>query len=288
MIGGRGAISGGRGNDWIAGEGQVRTFSFFNDATLTGGNDALDGNAGADEIRGDGIASGDFATIALEGGDDLVDGGAGDDRIQGDGESLGQLASVAGGNDRLLGGVGDDLLMGEGEARATYEFGSAVLTGGDDRLSGGAGVDALYGDGLAYSSGEAAGAVLVGGDDRLVGGAGTDFLWGDGQATSETGTAELTGGADTFVFRLGYGRDTVLDFRRGDGDVVELAGTRLAWGDLDTNGSGDLDDEDRFVSVVASNTEIDVGRATERVGSQIDVLAFEGVTGLREGDFLFV
>lgn len=94
-----------------------------------------------------------------------------------------------GGNaaDRLEGGDGGDYLDGNG---------------GNDLLDGGAGADRLYG-----GSGDN---VLLGGDgndelsseegnDRLVGGAGDDSL-------------SSGGGSDTYVFDLGWGRDTLVDW----------------------------------------------------------------------------
>jgi Ca2+-binding RTX toxin-like protein len=54
-------------------------------------------------------------------------------------------------------------------------------------------------------------------------------LWGDGDVSTMGGTAVLVGGADVFVFRSGHGQDRVEDFRRGDGDVIELSRTGLCW-----------------------------------------------------------
>ena len=105
----------------------------------------------------------------------LVSGGDGDDRIRG---SLG--------NDTINGDSGDDVIFG-------YD--------GDDRLNGGMGNDSVHGgNGNDTLWGES-------GDDRLSGGDGDDVLFG-GQ-----GTDYLVGGkgADTYVFRLGEGKDTIVD-----------------------------------------------------------------------------
>ena len=62
------------------------------------------------------------------------------------------------------------------------------------------------------------------GDDALYGGAGVDLLDGG------TGNDILTGGAsaDTFVFRRGYGLDTIEDFQSGkSGDILDLAQTGI-------------------------------------------------------------
>lgn len=98
---------------------------------------------------------------------------------------------------------GDVLL---GEAGNDYMFGR----GGDDVLSGNAGNDRLLGGN---------------GDDILRGGAGNDMLVGD------KGDDTLTGGSgtDTFVFRSGFGHDTVTDFNGGgEHDVINVAGTEFA------------------------------------------------------------
>ncbi|HMJ44013.1 MAG TPA: alkaline phosphatase PhoX [Pseudolabrys sp.] len=88
----------------------------------------------------------------------------------------------AGGNDFILGEAGNDLLRGGAK---------------NDFLSGGPGNDALVGDE---------------GNDRLVGNGGNDLLIG------RAGNDELTGGRgiDTFLFRTGFGKDTITDFSSDD------------------------------------------------------------------------
>ena len=76
-------------------------------------------------------------------------------------------------------------------------------TKGNDYIDGGAGPDklrGLKGDDL-----------IVGGDgaDVIDGGKGDDELWGDG-------------GFDTFIFKRGYGQDTIFDFARKE--VVKIKG----------------------------------------------------------------
>ncbi len=109
--------------------------------------------------------------------------------------------------DYLMGGAGNDTIGGNSGNDTIY--GGA----GADKINGHAGNDALYGDGGSdtLSGG--------GGNDRLDGGAGNDTLNGD------IGSDRLNGGgADTFVFKSGYGRDTISDFISGE-DKIDLSGT---------------------------------------------------------------
>lgn len=105
------------------------------------------------------------------------------------------LVSGGDGNDRIRGGLGNDTINGDS--------GDDVIFGydGDDRLNGGIGNDSVHGgNGNDTLWGES-------GDDRLNGGDGDDVLFG-GQ-----GTDYLVGGkgADTYVFSLGEGKDTIVD-----------------------------------------------------------------------------
>ena len=105
------------------------------------------------------------------------------------------LVSSGDGNDRIRGGLGNDTINGDS--------GNDIIFGydGDDRLNGGMGNDSVHGgNGNDILWGES-------GDDRLNGGDGNDVLFG-GQ-----GTDYLVGGkgADTYVFNLGEGKDTIVD-----------------------------------------------------------------------------
>ena len=68
--------------------------------------------------------------------------------------------------------------------------------------------------------------------DNVKGGSGNDRLTGndinnviDGGAGNDTLTGGM--GADTFVFRNGYGQDTVTDFSAAQGDKIDLAGLSI-------------------------------------------------------------
>jgi Ca2+-binding RTX toxin-like protein len=105
------------------------------------------------------------------------------------------VLSGANGNDDLVGGSGDDNLFGNA--------GSDWLEGGtgDDYLNGGTGSDFLFGG--------------IGNDD-IYGGKGSDEMTGDE-------------GADYFIFsslndsNSFYGRDTITDFYRSEGDKIDLS-----------------------------------------------------------------
>ena len=167
--------------------------------TSADGNDVLDGGRGNDGISG-------------ENGDDTIYGGDGNDAMRGDAGN----DTIYGGNgiDRLEGGTGDDILYGgagneKGVFSAPNSGGSLVAYEGG--LYGGDGNDEIYGGG---------------GDDNIYGGIGTDALYGGK-------------GADTFFFasiqEIGKGKtgDLIGDFRRKDGDKIDLSAIDAKTGGAD-------------------------------------------------------
>jgi hypothetical protein len=97
-------------------------------------------------------------------------------------------------NDHVSGGPSDDVLRGGAK---------------NDHLAGGPGNDALVGgDGNDKLAGDA-------GNDLLIGGAGNDGLTGGP-------------GIDTFLFRPGFGKDTITDFSKND--ILDLNGLGFANG----------------------------------------------------------
>jgi len=109
--------------------------------------------------------------------------------------------------DRVSGGNGSDALRGgAGNGQDLLDGGE-----GDDTLSGGNGDDTLDG-------GES--------NDTLNGGNGADILKGGASDDSLAGGS----GADAFVFKPGFGHDTITDFRvtGADHDVIEFDHTIFA------------------------------------------------------------
>jgi Ca2+-binding RTX toxin-like protein len=128
--------------------------------------------------------------------DNYLSGGAGNDTL-----------SSSGGNDTLLGEEGNDLL-------SDYQHGNSILLGGrgndtleayldNDTLKGGNGNDYLRGVGN-YPN------LSVHEGDTLIGGAGADRF-----ALAVTGIG---------TFYLGEGYATITDFRRRQGDKIEVIG----------------------------------------------------------------
>lgn len=210
--------------------------------------DALDGLITEDRIvayapsdlypiynpHGDGLGSGHIdlpGDAAIGAGDlsefiggmsrDVIAGTPGDDRIAGHG-----------GNDRLLGHAGHDMIYGgNGPDRLLGGAGLDQIFGGkgNDRIFGGSGNDQLYG---GNGHDRLGGGV---GNDRLLGGSGPDVLAGG------LGNDELTGGrgADHFMFKTGWGIDTIRDFDAvgRSHDVLDLRGLLSIrnWHDLVAN-----------------------------------------------------
>jgi T1SS-143 domain-containing protein len=227
-------IQGGSGNDAIYGMG--------GDDNLIGEGhtDFIDGGAGADIITGGteddvllGGSGNDTFIYSIGDGADIVDGGSGNDTLIfvdfGSDSKLdvvvagGVITQFEGGTvvnvETVMAGLGDgsDTLSYSGtNERVVVNLGNLAATGFTsisdvENVTGGSGNDIITGNSSANT--------LIGGDggDVLAGGTGTDIL---------TGGA----GADTFVWTETYSnvssnRDVITDYRRGQGDTIELQGS---------------------------------------------------------------
>ncbi|MGR3400640.1 MAG: Calx-beta domain-containing protein [Paracoccus sp. (in: a-proteobacteria)] len=214
-------LNGGAGNDTLIGNGG-------NDTLLGGtGNDRLLGNVGNDVL----VGGNGFDTLNGGLGADRMEGGFGDDLYFVDNRFDRINEAPGGGFDTVRSTVSHTLtnhvetlilagnagLTGTGNGQSNRIVGNAA----GNLLNGAAGADTLQGGA---------------GNDRLLGGAGNDRLFGDRGADrliGNLGSDTLTGGdgADTFVFsflsdsRVPFGqRDVVTDFRRGQGDHLDLSG----------------------------------------------------------------
>jgi hypothetical protein len=113
--------------------------------------------------------------------------------------------------DVIIGGDGPDIIKGKGDDdNLQGRFDNDQIRGndGDDNIQGGPGGDYLYGNDdndVIFAGFE---------DDFLSGGDGNDELYGD------FGNDILEGGRGADYFECGEQFDIVLDYDRGDGDIL--------------------------------------------------------------------
>jgi serralysin len=249
-------LSGGAGDDTLSGGG---------------GNDALNGGAGVDQMIG-GIGD---DTYTVDNANDVAIENAGEgtdtvktslttyaladnvENLTGTGAAGQTLTGNASAN-TISGGAGDDTLYG-GDGNDTLKGGA-----GNDILSGEGGNDTLNGGG---------------GNDQLNGGAGDDTITGATEndvIEGGAGNDKLTGAAgnDNFLFRAGFGHDTITDFTAGPGisDVIEFHDGMF----------GNFEAVVAASHQVGNNVEIDVDAATS--------ILLKGVTlaSLNQNDFAFL
>ncbi len=110
------------------------------------------------------------------------------------------------GNITLVSGIRNADLLGVGDLNAIGNAGGNVLNGnsGNNMLTGGAGADVMSG---------------FAGNDTILGGAAHDVI------TGGSGNDVLSGalGSDTFVFGVGFGRDSITDFSLAQTDHLSLS-----------------------------------------------------------------
>jgi Ca2+-binding RTX toxin-like protein len=198
---GNDSLSGGAGNDSLDGEA---------------GDDRLDGGAGDDQLAG---GAGNDIYVVDSAGDLIVeDSGAGIDGVL---SSVSQALAANVDNLTLTGsaaidGTGnglDNVIVGNAGANAVAGGdGNDSLAGGagNDNLDGGSGDDALDGgDGNDVIS-DGSGA------NTLKGGLGSDMITGRGTMEGGKGDDWITGSsyysADTYIFNLGDGKDSIYDY----------------------------------------------------------------------------
>ncbi|MGB5635369.1 MAG: calcium-binding protein [Waterburya sp.] len=245
------------GNGTDIGALEVQTIISAAEIIGTPGNDFLQGSGENDRIQG------------LD-GKDVIQGLDGNDFLSGDND-----------NDFIEGGNGDDDVIG-GE-------GNDLLNGGNDNdvVIGGEGNDRIF---------------AGNGNDTIDDGAGNDILFGDAGSdrfvNSNSGNDLLIGGddRDLFIFNLNPGagffdRDRIIDFQTGTDvigfrPVVDAPQSFDNFDDLDTDGSGILDELDQRVMIIGSSTAIDFSDLFGRPFNS-DTITLVGATDLSSDDFLF-
>lgn len=241
-------LSGGDGFDYL--EGNV-------------GNDNLFGDIGDDQLYGDvgndGLFGGD-GTDYLDGGDgnDVLDGGKGADTMFGGAgddiyivdnvgdvvseltnqgnDSVRSTVSFAANTTELMNSLEGIVLEGTaysaiGNNLNNWIAGNSVANlliglNGSDHIEGWGGNDVIWGDGGTLGAATAPGNdILYGmeGNDKLYGEAGNDVLVGSFGADTLTGGS----GADRFMITaydgVSSGPDTITDFSRSQGDILDLS-----------------------------------------------------------------
>ena len=204
-----------------------------NDVLIGGdGADVLDGGLGNNTASYEGSAYAVYVNLATgmtlggsASGDKLVNiqnliGSSSGDTLKGDDSA--NILDGKSGDDVLMGGDGDDVLIG-GNGADVLDGGSGVNTASYDDSPVGVLVNL---DSNITFGGFATGDKLVD-IQNLIGSQFGDILRGDKNDNMLDGGAgddNLAGhaGDDTFMFRLGYGHDTITDFVAGAGTEDKL------------------------------------------------------------------
>ena len=259
-------IHGDDGDDHIYGDivgpegtqGNDRLYGDAGSDTIEGGagNDEIEGGQGYDYIYGgsdddtiygddkDDIVNGSRDEIFGEDGNDTIYGQAGDDHIEG-GNGINHMYGGDGGDtiiggedeDYIFGAAGQDELYGGNGINHIYgQDDNDVIHGGDDRdiIFGGYGDDEIYGangENLIYGGfgadtihdGDDGGEIYGGqNDDKIYAAGGNDTI--DGGEGNDTMRGDH--GDDTYIFKAGYGIDTIYD--AAGSNTINLSGLSLS------------------------------------------------------------
>ncbi len=256
LFGGAGndTLEGGAGNDWLEGEG--------GDDILKGGsgNDWLDGGEGGTRTT----MSDDTETTTVDESTDrtldtfteILEGGAGNDTLRG-----------GAGLEKLDGGTGSDTADYTGVTDAV-----AITLDAQGNFVGDTDEDMLVS--IENLTGGSAGDTLVGNDapNELKGAAGKDALRGNG-------------GSDVFVFASDDSNDSIADFSKSEGDMIDLEAFGLNATQLSTLLGNTTPSENGGVLTYAFN----LGDATAGIdvgGGAITVTMDERFAELDAGDFI--
>jgi Ca2+-binding RTX toxin-like protein len=255
LLSGIEVIDGGAGFDILRLESDANSLDLSN--VTVSGLERIEGRGGGDTIIGSAFAD----TIDGGGGNDVLAGGEGDDVFLMIGNGGRDTFDGGGGTDRILGSDGDDVLFLASGSADLVAIEAIDLGGGFDRLRLGDGDDLLDLSGLQ-----------IGGIDRIEAGSGNDRI----VASSADDILFGGGGVDTFVFKAGFGSDTIADFqltigRNGNGDVIDLS--ELGWAS--------------FAEVIASAEQVGLDTIiTEAASGSTLTIAGVAIGQLQANDFI--
>lgn len=231
------------------------------------GNDTLDGGTGDDYLD---AGAGDDVLI-YDAADNHRDGGTGNDTLDAsghvdtDGDAVAVDIDLSDADIMITAETGTDAAAAANEV---MRIENVIGSGGGDTITGNKGANMLMGGA---------------GTDAIVGGEGNDTIVG---GTGSDGT--LTGGmgADTFVFAIGDGDDTITDFSANQGDKIDLTGYGLSADELaeliaDANADADGTETTTFVLDLDATDGLNIEN-----GGQITIVTGDRFAELDADDFI--